>query len=264
MSSTQPERKVSSRKARQAERNKGPVSAPSIVPRSAKQAALLQHLKKGASVFALGASGGGKTYLPTRYGAQQLLTNNIDKLVVCRINVSKRKFASGFLPGKLDQKLAPWMAPIMDALRDEVSAAQIEKWKNEGRFEIASFEHMRGRTFNNSFVILDEAQNADFADLQLFLTRIGEHAQCVVTGDLDQIDDVPDSGLFDTVKLGIEAGVPMETVVFTEDECVRSEFAGAWVKAYKQHARQRGGAPSDKILDLLPEKLVQVPQFLTQ
>lgn len=171
------------------------------------------------------------TYLAARIGARKLIDGDIDKIVVARVTVSKAKHSLGFLPGKVEAKMLPWLQPVIDGIRAEVSAATLEQWQQEGRFVIASFEHMRGRTFDRCYLMLDEAQNADFGDLRLFLTRTGEDTQVVVTGDLDQVD-IPDSGLPSVLKLVERFRVPMSIVRFTNDDVVRSPLAKAFVKAF--------------------------------
>lgn len=217
----------------------------------------LRYLFEGDCIFAIGSAGTGKTYLPARVGAKALMEGKVDKIIIARPTVSKPKHALGFLPGDLNGKLKPWLVPIIDGFKAEVSANTIDDWKMQGKIEFLSFEHMRGRTLENAFVILDEAQNCDFSDLQLFLTRIGEGSQVVVTGDTDQVD-IPNSGLADIVNMA-EANpeIDMKVIRFTEEDVVRSRLAKAWVKAFS--ARKQANA-------LLPDAaeafLDEVPAFL--
>lgn len=240
--------KAAARHARRAQKQRsGPGEAPRpkpLVALSVRQQDLIDCLRSGESAFAIGGAGTGKTYVPARIAAQKLLAGEIDKIIVARPTVSKPKHAQGFLPGKLDAKLAPWLIPVMDGLRAEVSGALIDKWTQEGRFEIASFEHMRGRTFRDCFVILDEAQNCDYGDLRLFLTRIGENAQVVVTGDMDQID-IHDTGLERVVDMCESHDLPMDIIEFTDEDVVRSQFAKAWVKAFSKEKARSGAANLD-------------------
>jgi phosphate starvation-inducible PhoH-like protein len=209
-------------------------SAPPLVAKSETQAELLSCLRDGESVFAIGPAGTGKTYLPARIAAQKLLSGSIDKIIVARVTVSDRRHALGFLPGKLEAKMEPWLIPVIEGIRAEMSLQTYEQLKGQGKIEYCSFEHIRGRTFGNCVVILDEAQNATFKDLKVFLTRQGENCQVVVTGDLDQID-IPDSGLDEVIDLCERYNVPMDIVEFGEDEVVRSAGAKAWVKAFNRH-----------------------------
>lgn len=209
-----------------------------LQPKTIRQGYLLEALKAGESACAVGSAGTGKTYIPARIAAQKLIEGKIDKIIVARVTVSKAKHSIGYLPGKIDAKMLPWLQPVIDGLRAEVSASTLEDWKQTGRFEIASFEHMRGRTFEKCFVILDEAQNCDFGDLRLFLTRIGEDSQVVITGDLDQID-IHDSGLPSVLDMIEKYDLPMHVIEFTEEDVVRSSFAKSFVKAFAKFMPRR-------------------------
>lgn len=233
--------KAQARAARRAERQQkqSQREAKPLEAKNANQRDYLSILRRAESVFAIGPAGTGKTYMAARVLAQRLLRGEIEKLVVARVTVGKAKHALGFLPGNLDAKLAPWLTPVIEGIRAEVSAKTLDDRKREGKVEFASFEHMRGRTFAKAGVMLDEAQNADFGDLALLLTRIGEGTQVIVTGDLDQID-VPNSGLEDILDLAEDEDI-MDIVEFTEDDVVRSPFAKAWVRAIKKFKRRIAG-----------------------
>lgn len=256
--------KAKRRRERKIAKNSGGHAPSALVAKSPTQATLLDLLQKGRSVFAVGSAGTGKTYLSARIAAKRLQAKQIDKIVLCRVTVARKKHEQGFLPGKLDQKLAPWLVPVIEALKAELGGKLVEQMRQDGRIEIVSFEHMRGRTFDRAFVILDEAQNADYPDLRLFLTRVGEDSQVVCTGDLDQVD-VPDSGLFDIIEIAIDDDdVPMDVVIFSSDEVVRSEFASAWVKAFKRRDFDLGEDQTQVLIDRMSEKAVEMPDFLTQ
>lgn len=207
-----------------------------LEPKTRTQAIYLSHLRAGRHVIAVGGAGTGKTYLPARIAARALIEGKVDKIVVARATVAKPKHQLGYLPGNLDAKLGPWLKPVIEGLRVEMSGQTFDKLKLEGRIEFASFEHMRGRTFDHCFILLDEAQNADFGDLKLFLTRIGEGSQVVVTGDLDQID-IHDSGLGEVCDLILDYDVPVEIVRFGPEDVVRSELAKHFVRAFGLHAQ---------------------------
>jgi phosphate starvation-inducible PhoH-like protein len=242
--SDRPLTKAQARAMRRQDRQGRQPGGKPLEAKTANQRTYLDHLFAGRSVFAVGGAGTGKTYLPARIAARRLVEGRVDKIIVCRVTVANPRHALGFLPGKLDQKLEPWLVPVMDGIKAEVSAATLDLWKKDGRFEIVSFEHMRGRTFSNAFVLFDEAQNATLPDLRLFLTRIGEEAQVVVTGDMDQID-IHDSGLNTVIGMALDHDVPMEVVQFTSDDVVRSAMAKAWVKAFEFHNRVDDGPPVD-------------------
>lgn|GEM_PF-4255816 len=229
--------KAAARAARRAEKHaKEHQQAKPLVAKNANQQDYLDILRDGDGVIAIGPAGTGKTYLAARIAAQRMLRNEIDKIIVSRVTVSKREHGIGFLPGNIDAKMKPWLTPVIEGLRAEVSGATLDKWRAEGRFEIVPFEFMRGRTFENSVIILDEAQNATFEDLYLFLTRTGEGSQVIVAGDPHQVD-IPNSGLNTIVDLAEEFEI-MDIVEFTDEDVVRSKMAKAWVQAVAEHRRR--------------------------
>lgn len=207
-----------------------------LVAKNETQQEYISSLESASQVFAIGPAGTGKTYLPARIAAQNLKAKRIERIYIARPTVSAKRHQQGFLPGKLEQKLAPWLVPIMDAFKDEVSAKTLEDWLTNKQVEFVSFEHLRGRTLKNCFVILDEAQLCTFADLKLFLTRKGEDSIYVVTGDLDQTEDevIPDSGLGKVVDMIDHYDLSPDIIEFSEDEVVRSADAKEWVQAFKR------------------------------
>ncbi len=240
--------KAQARAERRADRKaKGHTNAPPLKPKTETQADYIDILRAGESAFAVGPAGTGKTYIAARIAAQQMIQGKIDKIIVSRVTVSSPRHAIGFLPGNIDAKMKPWLTPVIEGIRAEVSGNTLDEWKQQGRFEIVPFEYMRGRTFENAFVILDEAQNACFADLELFVTRTGEGTQIVICGDHSQID-IPNSGLEDILSLAEEYEI-MDVIEFTEDDVVRSKLAKAWVKAIAAYKRQQ---TNDGILDRPP------------
>jgi phosphate starvation-inducible protein PhoH and related proteins len=204
-----------------------------LKPKSETQADYIECLTDGTQVFGVGPAGTGKTYIPARMAASALKARKIEKIYIARPTVTQARHKQGFLPGKLEQKLAPWLVPLMDAFKDEVNSKTLEAWMREKKVEFLSFEHMRGRTFKDCWVILDEAQNCTFADLKLFLTRKGENSVYVVTGDTDQTD-IEDSGLAPVIGMIEDMKLSPDLVIFDETECVRSEEAREWVEAFSR------------------------------
>lgn len=246
--------KAEKRRERQAEKaaKNAHVSKP-LEPLNQNQADYIDDLKEGWDVLALGPAGTGKTYIAGRFAARALIDGKVEKIVVSRVTVSDRRHALGFLPGGIDGKMGPWIQPIIDGIRAEVSGATLDKWKAEGKFCIVPFEYMRGRSFHNSFVILDEAQNATLADLKLFTTRGGKDSQVVIAGDPDQAD-IPDSGLELVANLADRFEI-MSIIEFTEADVVRSEFARKWVQAFAAlSSEQKRQAILDK-----PRSSLKVP-----
>jgi len=150
-------------------------------------------------VFAIGPAGTGKTMLAVQTAVKKFKEGSIDKIIVTRPAVSVDEDL-GFLPGTLEEKMAPWTRPIFDVLRDYFDARQITGMIEEGIIEIAPLAYMRGRTFKDAYIIADEMQNATPNQMKMLLTRLGEHSEMVVTGDLAQADRLKDNGLLDFIN----------------------------------------------------------------
>ena len=151
-------------------------------------------------VFGIGPAGTGKTLLAVQVAVKLFLQGSIDKIIVTRPAVSVDEDL-GFLPGTLEQKMAPWTRPIFDVLREYFQAKEIEGMIEEGIIEIAPLAFMRGRTFKRSFILADEMQNATPNQMKMLLTRLGQDSQMAVTGDLAQADRIADNGLIDFTNL---------------------------------------------------------------
>lgn len=160
-----------------------------ITPKNFHQDDLLGYLQNDSVniVFAIGPAGTGKTIVSTLAGIKELKGGNVDKFVVTRPAVSVDE-QHGFLPGTLQEKMAPWTRPIFDVFEEYYAPDQIEYMLNDNKVEIAPLAYMRGRTFKNSYIIADEMQNATDSQMKMLLTRIGEGSKLVITGDLAQHD----------------------------------------------------------------------------
>jgi len=150
-------------------------------------------------VFGIGPAGTGKTMLACQVAVKAFLDGNVDKIIVTRPAVSADEDL-GFLPGTLEEKMAPWTRPIFDVFREYFYANEIEGMIKEGVIEISPLAYMRGRTFKDSFIIADEMQNATPNQMKMLLTRIGTNSKMCVTGDLAQADRLKDNGLLDFVN----------------------------------------------------------------
>lgn len=172
-----------------------------ILPRNRHQETYVLKLLDPSKdiVFGIGPAGTGKTLLAVQTAVKFFKEGTVDKIVVTRPAVSVDEDL-GFLPGTLEQKMAPWTRPIFDVMREYFDARQIEGMIEEGILEIAPLAYMRGRTFKNSFIVADEMQNATPSQMKMLLTRIGEGSQMAVTGDLAQADRLKDNGLIDFVN----------------------------------------------------------------
>ena len=203
--------------------------------RTPTQSLYLQNIASHDITFGIGPAGTGKTYLAVAYGASLLLQGRVERLIVTRPAVEAGE-KLGFLPGALEDKVDPYLAPIWDCLRDVLGRDQLSRRKAAGDIEIAPLAFMRGRTLSHAFVVVDEAQNTTRMQMKMLLTRIGFGARMAVTGDISQIDLPPGqpSGLIEALDIldGVE-GVSM--VRFTRADVVRHPLVGRIVAAYDAH-----------------------------
>ncbi len=203
-----------------------------ISPRSPGQQRYIRALLDAELVFGLGPAGTGKTYLAVGMAVSMLASGRVDRIILSRPAVEAGE-RLGFLPGDMKDKIDPYLRPLYDALYDMLPRDQVDRRLLTGEIEVAPLAFMRGRTLSNAYVILDEAQNATPVQMKMFLTRLGENARMVVTGDLSQID-LPGgvvSGLRHAVRT-IE-GVPGVRVVSLHvDDVVRHELVSRIVSAY--------------------------------
>ena len=172
-----------------------------LLPRNRHQENYILKLldEQKSILFAIGPAGTGKTMLAVQAAVKKFKEGQIDKIIVTRPAVSVDEDL-GFLPGTLEQKMAPWTRPIFDVLREYFDARQIEGMIEEGIIEIAPLAYMRGRTFKDAYIIADEMQNATPNQMKMLLTRLGENSEMVVTGDLAQADRLKDNGLLDFIN----------------------------------------------------------------
>jgi phosphate starvation-inducible protein PhoH and related proteins len=158
-----------------------------IKPRNTAQQLYLENLRSSPLTISNGPAGVGKTFLVTAIALEKLLNNEVGRIVITRPVVEADE-KLGFLPGSLEEKLDPYLKPIYDAIQDHVGPTMAKRLLESERLEIAPLAYMRGRTFNNAYVILDEAQNATVKQMKMFLTRLGEDSFCCIDGDVTQSD----------------------------------------------------------------------------
>ncbi len=208
---------------------------PPIVARSASQRSYVEAIQTHDVVFGIGPAGTGKTYLAVAMAVAALKKEQVARIILTRPAVEAGE-ALGFLPGDLEQKITPYLRPLYDSLRDMIEPEEMERALARQTIEVAPLAYMRGRTLNNAFVILDEAQNTTTEQMFMLLTRIGMHSKCVVTGDVTQID-LPANKRSGVVEaLQALKNVPgIATVYFTERDVVRHELVRAIINAYQQH-----------------------------
>ena len=161
-----------------------------MIPRNTAQETYIDHLFNDDKriVFAIGPAGTGKSYLGVLRAIKALKDKEVEKLIIVRPAVGAEGENHGFLPGDLNQKLGPWLQPLIDVFEEYYNKVDFQKMVEDGVIEFASLMYLRGRSFKNSIVILDEAQNSLPSQMKLLLTRIGENTRAFVTGDLDQTD----------------------------------------------------------------------------
>jgi len=216
---------------------------PPIVARSAGQKNYLDAIDKHDIVFGIGPAGTGKTYLAVAMAVSALKKDQVSRIVLTRPAVEAGE-ALGFLPGELEQKIAPYLRPLYDALGDMLEREEIERSIARQTIEVAPLAYMRGRTLNNAFVILDEAQNTTTEQMFMLLTRIGPHSKCVITGDVTQVD-LPANKRSGVVEaLQALKNIPGISIVYlNERDVVRHELVRSIITAYQQH---RSPAPSTR------------------
>jgi phosphate starvation-inducible protein PhoH and related proteins len=191
-----------------------------IRPKSAGQIELLKAIDQHALVLALGPAGTGKTYLAIAKAVEALESGKVGRIVLSRPAVEAGE-SLGFLPGAMEDKLAPYLRPLYDALTERLSAKRLKSLIAEGLIEIAPVGFMRGRTLNNAFVVIDEAQNCTYGQIKMLLTRLGWHSTMVVTGDPAQTDLLPDLSGLHTVADRLEPVENIAVVRLTDSDIVR-------------------------------------------
>ncbi len=213
----------------------------SVVPKSQNQRVYLDMIDRHDMVFAIGPAGTGKTYLAVAMAISYLLSRRMNRIILARPAVEAGE-RLGFLPGTLQEKVDPYMRPLYDALYDLLEPEKVERYLERGTIEIAPIAFMRGRTLNDSFVILDEAQNTTGEQMKMFLTRLGFNSKAVITGDITQID-LPDgkrSGLLTAVEVVRE--VPgISFVYFDERDVVRHHLVQRIIRAYEEYSQSANG-----------------------
>jgi phosphate starvation-inducible PhoH-like protein len=223
----------------------------SVAPKSSNQRLYMDCIERHDMVFAIGPGGTGKTYLAVAMAVSALLTKQLSRIILARPAVEAGE-RLGFLPGTLQQKIDPYMRPLYDALYDMLDADKLERFLEKGIIEVAPLAFMRGRTLNDSFVILDEAQNTTSEQMKMFLTRLGFNSKAVITGDITQID-LPSgrrSGLIEAMDVvGKIEGIAF--VHFNERDVVRHNLVQQIIKAYdefdaSQHAHRAAASENEK------------------
>jgi phosphate starvation-inducible PhoH-like protein len=212
-----------------------------IVPRSENQRHYVKTIRSHDFTFGIGPAGTGKTYLAMAMAVSALLKREVGRIILARPAVEAGE-KLGYLPGSLQEKVDPYLRPLYDALHDMMDYADAQRRMERGVIEVAPLAYMRGRTLNDAFVILDEAQNTTPEQMKMFLTRLGFDSKAVVNGDVTQID-LPknvSSGLIEATA--VLAGIPgIEFVTFNETDVVRHPMVQQILRAYERSDLQRAG-----------------------
>jgi phosphate starvation-inducible PhoH-like protein len=196
-----------------------------VRPQSENQRALMKAIDTHNLTIALGPAGTGKTYLAVTAAVEALEEGRVGRIVLTRPAVEAGE-SLGFLPGDLHEKLAPYLRPLYDALNERIGGKRVRQLMTEGAIEIAPIAYMRGRTLNNAFVVIDEAQNCTYGQLKMLLTRLGWHSTMVLTGDPDQSDLLEGlSGLADIARR-LEAVPDIAVIRLTDKDIVRHPLVG--------------------------------------
>jgi phosphate starvation-inducible protein PhoH and related proteins len=210
-----------------------------IIPKTQGQNRYLEAIRKNDIVIGIGPAGTGKTYLAMAMAVHALRSDRVGRIILCRPAVEAGE-ALGFLPGTLEEKVSPYLRPLYDALYDMMDPDEIQRNMERGVIEIAPLAYMRGRTLNNAYVILDEAQNSTSEQMLMFLTRMGFDSKVVITGDITQVD-LPGHKMSGLIEIqGILKEIPgLEIVYFDEHDVVRHELVQKIIAAYSRFKEER-------------------------
>ena len=202
-----------------------------ILPRNENQRTYLEALKKSNQVIALGPSGTGKTWIPVTFACNLYLGRKIDKIILTRPAVSVGK-SLGALPGDMNEKYGPWLSPLLNVMEEQMGKGVVETSVKNGNIRMSPLEFMRGSSFNDAFVICDEAQNLTIEELKMLTTRIGENCTFVLSGDIRQSDIKQQSGLSKAIHLAKKYQMDIPVIEFTVDDIVRSDVCKQWIQAF--------------------------------
>lgn len=205
-----------------------------LKPLTNKQEKLIKAVYDNPLTITTGVAGTGKTFVPTVIAARSLALGEIDSIILTRPNVPNGR-SLGFRPGTLFEKMEEWFTEIFDILSDLLGKNSIDCYLRNGGIKLVPFESMRGRSFNNSFVLLDEAQNTEIPEMEMFTTRLGENTVTLINGDIKQSDLKKDSGLKQVCTMVRENGLPVPIIEFGIDDVVRSDLCKMWIEVWEKY-----------------------------
>ncbi len=211
-----------------------------VKPKTLGQKSYCEAIKKNTITIGIGPAGTGKTYLAVAAAVTAFRAKEVNRIILTRPAVEAGE-KLGFLPGDLQQKIDPYLRPLYDALFDLLGTETYQKYVERGNIEVAPLAYMRGRTLDDSFIILDEAQNTTPEQMKMFLTRLGFNSKMVITGDITQIDlpSGKSSGLKDAIKI-LKDVDDIEQVKFNEKDVVRHRLVQDIIKAYEKNYKIKG------------------------
>ncbi len=210
-----------------------------IFPRTKGQKEYVDSIKEKDLVFCIGPAGTGKTYLAMSMAVNYLIKGKVSRIILTRPAIEAGE-SLGFLPGSMNEKLSPYLRPLYDALYDMMQTELIEEHLETGTIEVAPLAYMRGRTLNNSFIVLDEAQNCSLEQLKMFLTRLGFDSKVVVTGDITQ-SDLPGGkpqGLISTLEI-LKSIAKIDIIRLTGKDVVRHPLVQKIIQAYERFNKKK-------------------------
>lgn len=210
-----------------------------IKPKTLGQKRYVDSIRKNLVTFGIGPAGTGKTYLAVALASFFLKNHDVERIILTRPAVEAGE-KLGYLPGDLQDKIDPYLRPLYDALTELFGGEQFQKYQSKNIIEVAPLAYMRGRTLENAFIILDEAQNTTPEQMRMFLTRMGNNSKMVVNGDITQID-LPgrqQSGLIEAEKV-LRAVKGIGTILFTDEDVVRHDMVARIVRAYEAYHRNK-------------------------
>lgn len=202
-----------------------------LVPQNERQRDYINAIEESSQIIVLGPAGTGKTYIAATKAANMYITKEIDKIIITRPNVAAGK-SIGYFPGTLEEKMMPWVMPVLEVLHWHLGKGAVETGIKNGNIEIAPFETMRGRSFTDAFVILDEAQNVTPHEIKMFLTRIGQNCTVILNGDIFQSDLSETSGLSKAIHMVKKYMLPVPVIEFQAEDIVRSDLCKQWIIAF--------------------------------
>jgi phosphate starvation-inducible protein PhoH and related proteins len=206
-------------------------------PLNENQARYIDALTEREQVVVTGYSGTGKTYIAATFASQMFQSGQVEKIILTRPSVSVGRDL-GYFPGTLLEKITPWAQPVLDVLTSALGKTEVATYIKEGKIEIAPLSTMRGRSFENAFIILDEAQNTTYDEIKMFLTRVGENCKVVINGDIRQSDlRGGTSGLSILTEIVDKWDLDIPMIDFGVDDIVRSKLCKDWIINFDRYER---------------------------